>query len=241
MGSDDERRARLFCFMALTEKNIIDNAYYLLEKGSDLWDTDSDEYLTARGLANIAIGRWEGYENTRWEDLLTSYGDASGVTTTTTAGVYTYTAPSNTLYAPASYVVTVDGSGKRTFWQVIKPKQRFMYQTSDRVCWFTGNQKSGYVLHFNSGVNLTTGDTIDYDYYKKATLFTATSSTTEVPDPYFVSYYIAAHMAEEGIDPETYNMAEGRLEEMRTKNMSQSFGVSEDIPHTLDFGDGFGY
>lgn len=213
----------------LTEQEIIDNAYYLSEKSSELWDTDSDEYATARGLANIAINRWERYDQTKWAELLTPYGDASGVTTTITAGTYTYSAPSNTLYTPASFVRTTNSGGGITTWQVIPSKSRLLYQNTDRVCWFTGNPKSGFVLHFNSGVTLTTGDTIDYDYYKKATRLASTSGTTEVPDPDFLSYYIAAHMAEEGIDPDFNNMAESRLEDMRVANLSTPFAVPNDI------------
>lgn len=227
---------------ALTENNIIDNAYYLLEKASELWATTSDEYLTARGLANIAINRWEMYDSTRWKELFTTLTAASDGTKTITAGTFTYAAPTN-FRTPSSYVRIVDSGGFSQFWQVIPPEKTSLYANSDKkVAWFTGNIKAGFTLNLNSyNVNLTTGDTIKYEYYKQATLFTTTTSTTEMADPYFISYYIAAHMAEEGVDPDMNAMAEGRLEQMRVQNMAQLFGVSDDIPTSIDASSGFGH
>ena len=59
-------------------------------------------------------------------------------------------------------------------------------------------------------------------------------------DPSFISYYVAAHMAEEGIDIDTNTMAESRLEHMRTVNMSSLFAVSDDIQTSPDSAVGFG-
>lgn len=226
---------------SLTENDIINNAYYLLEKASELWDTASDEYLTARGLGNIAIGRWQRYENTKWKELLRKASAGSGATLTLTNGVYTYSTPNDCLYPTATFVRTTDAGGGVTTWQVIDSKERLLHPPTDYIAFFTGNSKLGFTLNFNSGLSLKTGEVIDYDYYRSATLFTATTSVTEVPDPDYISYYIAAHMAEEGIDTDMYNMAEARLEQMRTQNMSQLFGVSNNIIQTPGHNAGFGY
>jgi hypothetical protein len=227
--------------IALTEQQVINNAYYLLEKASELWASGSDEYLTARGLANIAINRWEMYDNTKWVDLFTTLTAASTGTKTLTSGTTTYVTPDDFRF-PSSYVRTTDSGGGSTFWQVIKPAKLTMYANSSaRVCWFTGNIKTGYTLNLNPMCPLSTGNTINYEYYKAATKFTTTTDTTEVPDPYFISYYIAAHMAEEGVDPDMNTMAEERLEQMRIVNMSQLYGVSDDIPTSGESQPGFGY
>ena len=227
---------------ALSEKQIINNAYYLLEKASELWTAGtSDEYLTARGLANIAINRWEMYDSTKWKELFSTLTAASDGIKTITAGTYTYACPTNFRY-PSSYVRIVDSGGSSSFWQVINPAMISYYaNSSQRVVWFTGNVKTGFTLNINSyNITLTTGHTINYEYYKQATLFADTTDTTEMADPYFISYYIAAHMAEEGVDPDLNTMAEARLEAMRTQNMSQLFGVSDDIPNSLENIPGFG-
>jgi hypothetical protein len=226
----------------MTEEQIIQSAYYISEKGSDPWASGDDEYTTARNLANIAIGRWESYDNTVWKDLFTTLDDAaSSVTKTITASTYDYACATN-MVRPASYVRTVDSGGTSTYWQVIEPQELGHYaNSSQNVCWFTGSVKDGYTLHFNSNVTLTTGDTIKYEFYKSATKFSTTTDVTEVSDPYFIAYFIAAHMAEEGVDPDFNNMAESRLEDMRVKNLSQLYGVSQNIPTSFESGDGFGY
>ena len=48
-------------------------------------------------------------------------------------------------------------------------------------------------------------------------------------------------MAEEGVDPDMNTMAESRLEQMRVQNMSQLFGVSDDIITAGESQPGFGY
>jgi hypothetical protein len=226
----------------IAELEIVQNAYYLLEKGASPWVEGDDEYTTARNLANIAIGRWEFYDNTKWKELWTTLDDAaSTVTKTITANTYSYTAATDFRY-PSSYVRTADSGGSSTYWQVIPVEKSAVYDESNaKVCWFTGSTKTGFTLHFNPNIDLTTGDTIHYEYYKQATKFTATTSTTEMQDTYFISYFIAAHMAEDGVDPDFNNMAESRLEQMRVTNMSQLYGVSEDIPSSLEFGEGFGH
>lgn len=224
----------------LSEQNIINAAYYIVEKGNSPWDSTSDEYVLARNLANAAINRWEFYDETTWRDLWTTLTGASDGTKTITAGTYTYTAPTNMRF-PASYVRTVDSGGTSTFWQVIPPALSGEYANSKlEVCWFTGSIKDGFTLNFNPNVTLTTGHTIKYEYYKQATSLTTTTSTTEMQDPYFIVYFIAAHLAEVGVDPDYHALAEGRLEQMRTKNMSQLAGVSDNIPESLDFMGGFG-
>jgi hypothetical protein len=226
---------------ALTASEVITNAYYLLEKGADPWVSGDDEFTTAQKLGDAAINRWEFYDNTRWKELWVTLDDAaSSVTKTITAGTYDYTAPTDMRY-PSSYVRTSDSGGSSSYWQVIPSEKSAVYdESSARVCWFTGSEKAGFTLHFNPNITLTTGDTIHYEYYKQATKFTATTSTTEMADPYFISYFIAAHMAEDGVDPDYNNMAEARLEQMRVVNMSQLYGVSDNIPSSIEFGDGFG-
>jgi hypothetical protein len=76
---------------ALTENDIIDIIYSMYESDTTGWDPLSTEYIVARSLCNAAINQWEGYDNTDWRELWTSFSDAgveSGVEKTTTAGTY---------------------------------------------------------------------------------------------------------------------------------------------------------
>jgi hypothetical protein len=224
----------------MTENSIIDAAYTLLEQDSTHWGTTDDEYSTARTFLNMGIGRWEQFDNTTWRELWKMNADAAstlgGASTTTTAS--TYDCPSD-MDRPGGYVTT--GSATHTFWTVIPVEKVDMYSNSDsEVCWFTGNSNTGYDLHFNPRITQTAGAAIDYPYYKKASTSSATSFVPEMSDPYYLVYFIAAHMSEEGVNADFFNMAEDKLENMRVKNMSGVWGVPDLIEEDGNGGLGFG-
>lgn len=219
---------------ALNEQSIINNAYYLLEQDDSLWETDSSEYKTARGLANIAIDRWEKYDNTTWKELVVSLSDAADGDKTTD-GTNSFDCPTN-FVRPLSFVKIGD-----TTYDVIEVNKLAQHKASvGNFCYFTGNPKAGFKLKVNPNLSIASGLTIDYEYVKAATKFAATSDTTEMSDPYFISYFIASHMSEEGIDPNLFDNAEARLEQMRTVNMSGLWGVSNTVEASFDNLDGFG-
>jgi len=193
----------------------------------------------ARGFLNIGVGRWEFYDNTTWRELWTKNSDAAsglGGDTTTVASQSDYDTPSDFI-RPGGYVTTVGTSATKIFWQVIPPEEVIKWANSDDYyCYITGSYKGGFDLHFNARITMSAGLTIDYPYYKAATKTAATSDSTEMSDPYFLSYFIAAHMAEGGVDVNFMDMAEARLEQMRTANMSSVWGVPGNIED-----DGNGY
>ena len=208
--------------MALTENDIIDIVYNLYETDNEGWDTDSSEYLTARTYCNAAISRWEGYMNTTWRELWVKLSDAADGDTTLTAGDYDYDCPTN-FKRPSSWVRT---GATPQYWQVISPEKVAKYDgVSGYVCWFTGSAKDGFTLNFNPKMTLTTGDEIDYEYYKTATSFTATTSTTEMADPYFIVYYVLYRfLKNDGEDfTDDANQSEDLLDNMRTANMTGLF------------------
>ncbi len=227
----------------MDEQDIINAAYTLLEQDNTMWDTTDDEYLTAREFLNMGVGRWEIYEATTWRELQVMNSDASsslGGNTTTSASVSDYACPSD-MAIPGGWVTTSTSAATspHVFWEVIPVERRQELADSDEdFCWFTGNRESGYTLHFNPRITQVDGSTIDYPYYKKATKTSATSDTVEMSDPYYLSYFIAAHMGEEGINTDFFNMAEEKLENMRVKNMAGFWGVPNPI---VDYTDGFGY
>jgi len=224
---------------ALTEQEIINIIYSLYETDTTNWAVTDEEYLAARKWCNIAISRWEYYDNTAWSELWTTLAAAADGTKTLTAATYTYACPTN-MVKPSTYVRT--GAGKQ-YWKVIKPKQVGDYALSDDyVCWFTGSIKAGFTLNFNSRLTLTTGHAIEYEYYKAASAFTAITSTTEMSDPYFIVYFVLARfLKNDGEDNvEELQEADDRLETMRVANMS-GFGTQADnIEETIETNSGFG-
>src|SRR5690554_6084348 len=159
-----------------TEREIINQAFFLIEQDNDVWEVDSDEYEVARGLLNNGITRWETYENTNWRELLKKNSDSDGDQVLTDS--YSYRCASDFVY-PGTWVRT----GTRE-WEVIKPEKVGMYANSKLDwCYFSGNEKSGFTLNFNPNVTLTEGDAIEYEYFKKADTTSDPDDEVEMSDP----------------------------------------------------------
>lgn len=229
----------------MTETQLALVVYTLYEGDNTGWDVASDEYLSFRVYANAAINHWEFSElSANWRELWTTLTAAADGTKTTTALTWTYTCPSN-MVKPASYVRTVDSSGNSTYWDVRPLSQVPSLATATGYyCYFTGNVKDGFTLHFNPNVPLTTGNTINYEYYKQATTFTTTTSTTEMADPYYIVYFVLSRFfendGEDGRASKAFQESEARLENMRTNNMVHLDGVEDNIEEGLG-NSGFGY
>lgn len=230
---------------ALTENQIINNAFYLLEKDSDPWATTDDEYSTARGFLNMGVVRWEHYLNTPWRELWIMNSSALsslGGDTTVSASTWTYDCPSDFI-RPGGYVVTTDTSGSSSLWRPVPVEKANDYiDSTAHVCWFTGNNTTGFDLNFNPNTTLTTGSSIDYPYYKRALRSSAASSVLELGDPNFLSYFIAAHMSEssDSVESNYFTVAEGLLQQMKTANNSGVWSTPFNIDPSLEDYDGFG-
>lgn len=216
-----------------TELEIITNAFYLSELDTDVWETDSDEYTLARGILNVGVSRWEGYEDTPWRELRTKLSSAADGDKTATTG-FIYDCPTNFM-SPGGWVRTVSGTVNR-YWTVVPPeKVSSLANSTDDYCYFLGDEANGYTLNFNPNITMPVGDTIEYEYYRKAATTAATTDKVEMSDPYFLSYFIASHLGEDGIDQDKFTIAEARLGQMQTKNMSGVFGVPNEIENPNDF------
>lgn len=229
---------------SMTENEILDTVYSLYETDTTNWDTDDEEYLAGREFCNAAIKRWEFYDNTKWNELYTTLTAAADGTKTIATSDWDYDMPTD-FRRLTSFVRTKDSSDAVTFWTPIPSHQRAEFAKGEaKVVWVTGSEKAGFVLNFNPNIDLTTynGDTIEYEYYKQATTFSATTSTTEMADPYFIVYFVLARfLKNDGEDNiEELQEADARLETMRVANMSGLFGVPDQINETIANNAGFG-
>lgn len=222
----------------MNEQAILDAIYKLYEGDNELWDTASDEYLTSRAYANDAVNFWEFYLSTKWRDLFTNLSDAvDGVKTIGSS--YSVSCPSNFRY-PASYV-SIGG----TVYDVIGVEKLATYKNSgSQWVYFSGNIKDGYKLNINPNLTLVAGNTIEYQYYKQATKFTAITSVTEMPDPYYIVYYVLKRLyindGETELAGEAKGNADARIDSMYTQNLSGLFGVENTFSEPLTNNDGFG-
>jgi hypothetical protein len=214
----------------MTEQDIILQAFYLSEQDTDVWQDDSDEYELARGILHNGISRWETYDNTKWRDLLT-VSDDTPLTTD-----HSYVTPSTFLDA-GSWVRTGD-----SFWTIVPPENIAKYSNSqERYCYFLGDKKNGYTLNFNPNLEMSAGDLIKYEFYRKALRTEDPDDEVEMSDPMFLSYFIAAHLGEDGMNYDFFDIAEERLKQMKVRNMSGYFGIPNNIEETLPDEVGFGY
>lgn len=161
----------------------------LVNNDSDTPTSTDDEWTIRLSLINQAIGKWET-QDTLWDELWTTYTHDS----TVAAGDDDYTITATNLRFPGGFVkFTLNGG---TYWiEVISPEQFQTYSESARVVYFTGNNKDGWVL--NLGWTPVEGDgtvgaTITFPYYKTATRLSATTDKSEIPDPNFIVYDVAA-------------------------------------------------
>lgn len=223
----------------LQESNIIDIIYSLYETDDTGWDTTSAEYVTARAFINAAVNRWAS--KAEWRVLWTTLTAASTGDKTITAGDYAYDCPDD--FSKICSWVRTTSNGINTFWEV-KPAEMVAKLASNtgKYCYITGNVKDGFVLNFNPQVTLTTGDTINYEYYKTPTLYTTTSSVSEIPDPYYCVYYALARLLKNDGEDFNYEELKARelLDEMETQNLQSVWDISNAIEEPLNLGVGFG-
>jgi hypothetical protein len=224
----------------LTESDLIDQIYSDYENDNTTWASTSAEYLTVRRYCKGAILRWEYLEGTRWKELYTKLSAAADGTKTITAGTYTYGCPTDMRTPPqqGNYVRLIN-AGNSSYYEVLPlSKVEQMDDASGKFCYFTGNPELGFTLNINPEKTLATGDTIAYEYYRNATYFTATTSVTEMSNPFFIVHYALSRLYKnDGLlneSREELQVAETLLTEMKSDNFDViTDGVSED-------GTGFG-
>lgn len=224
----------------MNEEEIISQIYALYEGDEDIWDSTSEEYLTARRYLNAGVQRWRYYERTDWKELFSRLSDATTGSTITVANTYKYAAPDN-FVRPTSYVLI----GTKLF-RLIKPQKALTYEAdgdTSEWCYFTGNVKDGFFLNVNPNFPLDAGLNIDYSYYKTPTEFTTTASITEMSDPYFLVHYVLYRLYKNDSEAfgDEFRNAEARLEQMRVDNMAGIEDQPDDLEWNQDSQEGFGY
>lgn len=225
--------------MALTETNLIEAIYMLYETDDTGWGATSAEYLTARGFLNAGLYDWKMRQD--WRDLWSTLTAAADGTKTLTAGTYSYLTPTN-FVRPNSWVRTTTGT-TNTFWQVI-PVDTIAKYSSDEgyYCYFTGSVSAGFYLNFNSRKTLTTGHTINYEYYKEPTPYTATTTKSEIPDPYYLVYYSLARLLKNDGEDFSYEETKSReiMDRMEVNNIQGYWDVNNPVSDSLSALEGFG-
>lgn len=226
----------------MTEQDILNAAFYLLEQDNTLWDPESSEYETARGILQLGIIRWENYDNTLWKELIQSLEDAPDGDKTIVAATYAYDCPAK-FARGISLVRTIGSDGTIRFWTP-KPSTSLAALAADTsdFCYFLGNKRDGFTLNFNPKASLpAAGDTIDYEMLLVADRTDSEDDQPQMSNTDFLAYWVAAHMADGGIDQNFFGIAEDLLKEMKDNNEDDNiFNSSNNVPFTVDDDAGMG-
>ena len=213
----------------------------LYESDSTAPTAGDEDYTVWTGLINSAVSVWEGEEGMMWNELYKTLTGAADGDKTTTAGDYSYACPTN-MSIPPSFVRTING-GLSTYFPVIQVgKVQLLDDVGNNWCYFTGDPNTGYTLHFCPDVTLTTGDTIEYDYYANATKLSSATDKFEMNDPMFAVYWALAELKKEEGNSFEVQMASNKMKSMKTKNIMTG-PYADDRVEDLDTalgGDGFG-
>jgi hypothetical protein len=178
-----------------------------------------EDWIVWLSLFNIAINVWESEEGMLWRQLFVKLSDAADGDKTATAGDYSYAVPTN-FSQPASAFVWIGTGTNKTVYRVIDQKDLPLYETDDENwCYFLMDTTP--TLEFNPNCTVQAG-TINYVYYKTATVVTTGASTFEMADPMFAVYYALNELKKDEGDMTAGGVASQKLEAMRTKNFMET-------------------
>ena len=130
------------------------------------------------------------------------------------------------------------GSGvSKTPYKVIKPEELQLYENnSGDWCYFLLD--SAPTLEFNPNLTISTGQTINYSLYKKATKLSASTDVIQMSDPMFAVYYALSELKKEEGDTSAASIASQKLEAMKTKNIMPAWYQSDNLLNRVEDGMG---
>ena len=197
--------------------DAIEYINFLYESDSNSPTEGDENFVVWTGLINIAINLWEKEEGLLWKELFAKLADTADGDKTITAGDYSYAVPALFRF-PASGIVWLGTGTNKTPFKVIDQKDLTLYENnSDNWCYFL--MDTSPTLEFNPNCTLTTGDTINYNYYKFATKLTTSTDALEMSDPMFAVYYVLSELKKEEGDITAGQIASQKLEAMKTNNI----------------------
>lgn len=219
-----------------TLTNFITYLNILYEADSTTPASTEEDYLVWTELANIAISLWENEEGVLWKELFVKLADAATGDKTVTADDYSYAVPTDFKF-PASGYVWVGTAPNATAFRILKQEEVQLFE-NDTGNWCYFLMDTSPTLEFNPNCELTTGYTISYMYYKKASKVSTGSDTFEMSDPMFAVYYALAELKKEEGDPLANAIATQKLEAMKTRNVMPSHFQQNRIENFVEGGFG---
>lgn len=189
--------------MTTTLADILDQVSSIFDLSPNAPSTSTDDYSRRIKLVNMNEKNWANKMDYRWRVLLTS----SSVT---------ILANTTSIALPADFSISglvtsrvgniSDGTDD---WQLVRPKDRSVYNASEKIAWITGNDIDGYTLNIQptSASNIT----FTFDYYSNylatdassvsKSLMTTSTDKTKCPSPNYLVYSTVADLYRTDEDP----------------------------------------
>lgn len=183
-----------------------------------------DEYTIWLALANEAINRWANYDGTYWKELFTSpvLEDDTG---TIELGVTQYDAPDDFKEA-GGFLKIIDSNGNTVrSYPIIDPQEAQFKTDNSLYVYFSGNPSDGYTLNVNPAPDSSIdGMVMNYIYYKTPSLFTGSSSISEMSQPYFIVHRALANRFRGSRNPYYDSAKEDAEDVLKTMQMDNNSG-----------------
>lgn len=109
-------------------------------------------------------------------------------------------------------------------WPEILPEKRLLFATSDKFFWVNGDPSRGYSMQWNPGT-LSSGATIEINYYSMPTSLSSSTQYPVIPDSDFLTQRTIAYILEARSDPR-YKDEESKARE-KLLNMIENASLSK--------------
>lgn len=215
----------------MTVQEYQDLLHVMYQGDTDTPSSNDDDWEIRLSLLGYGIRMWNSTKGILWNELW----DVD--TSETGNGVLTQFNCATDFRFGGGFVETVNSSGQKTYWKVIKPEKAEF--TTGMFAYFTGNKSSGFKVNFSSAP--TSGDTIRIPYYKEATIPTQAADVIEMSDPMFAVNITLSKLHE--LDGEgdrsslAFALADGLLDGMKTLNIMSPF-MQDNATPDRDYGTG---
>lgn len=201
---------------------VISTLTQAIAKLNALYEGDStppasgeEDFLVWTELLNSGVNLWEFEEGMLWKELFVKLADAPDGDKVTDGG-NSYDCPALFRFPGSGYVWLGTGTNK-TAYKVVQQQDITLYE-NDNSNWCYFLQDATPTLEFNPNLDIGTGQTISYNYYKYASSLSAGADTFEMADPMFAVYYALSELKKEEGDTSALIVAEQKLEAMKSTN-----------------------
>lgn len=218
--------------MSMTLAQFQTKLHQLYQADTDTPSLGDEDYTLRTTYLEIAIEEWETEMGMIWNELWTTLEDAADGDKTVVADTLQYDPPTDFKGELGAWVKTEDADGNITKYKVVKPqKNEVTVETPGSTVYVTGNESDGFKINFSK--QPTAGETIDYPYYKKATIPSAVGDIIEMSDPRFAIHHALAVLRENDGEGDRsileLTKAQARMDGMITKNSMTPYYQGDEI------------